>query len=132
MAPQKDLAHWMELLERSTESPEAPEASARTWVTAAILLGLVVPLAAYLAWVLYWKPRREAARPGDPSTMDLVGETGVAATDLDPEGLCRVLGRDWPCRAGQNRNIPVGAPVLVVGWEANRYVVDSKTDDSRS
>ncbi len=117
---------------RMTEEAADGAAPAPTWAAVAAALAVMAvlgPLAVYLAWVLWWKPKREATRLADPDTMDLVGSRGRAAGRLHPDGVCLVRGRRWPCRAEGGGLIPAGTPVEIVGWEPGRFIVAAAGTD---
>jgi membrane-bound ClpP family serine protease len=130
LAAEEHFSHYVEITRRATESGGG-ESNPAAWAVAGAVIAVVVFGGLWAAWAFFWKPRRRAAAPGDPDALDLVGEEGVAATDLSPLGTCRILGRTWPCRAENDANIPSGRGVLVVGWEESRYVVSPRPGSER-
>lgn len=62
----------------------------------------------------------------------LIGETGVALVDFDPDGLVEVRGARWKGTAHREAGIEVGDPVEVTGvdgmfLEVDRQVTDRET-----
>jgi membrane-bound serine protease (ClpP class) len=59
-------------------------------------------------WIwLRWRKRRAVTGP-----EGIVGEKGVAVTDLDPEGMVRIRGQMWKARSGEP--VPANNRVEVV------------------
>jgi membrane-bound serine protease (ClpP class) len=52
----------------------------------------------------------------------LIGNTGVAATDLNPKGTVRVMGEFWQATA-QNGFIKKDADIQVIGMESMTLIV---------
>ena len=76
-----------------------------------VLIGIVMAIAI----------RVHRVPPQSPSRV--VGEVGVAVSDLDPEGTVRVLAEEWTARSDAGR-ITAGEQVKVVGERGLRLRVE--------
>ena len=88
------------------------EGTVRIVVVVALLLSDVVEIAIWLRW------RQRRAMTG---AEGMVGRTGVAISDLGPQGQVNVMGQIW--NATSEEHIPVGEKVEVTGTEGLRLHV---------
>jgi len=59
----------------------------------------------------------------------LIGETGVAVADFDPDGLVEVRGARWRGTAHREAGIGSGDPIVVTGVDGLFLEVDSIATD---
>ncbi|MCZ7535437.1 MAG: hypothetical protein M5T61_05485 [Acidimicrobiia bacterium] len=80
--------------------------------------------ASVVALMLTGMPGMVRARFSAPSIgrRGLVGETGAAEGDLDPEGLVRVRGALW--RARSHGSVPIGAGTAVRVEDADGFILE--------
>lgn len=87
------------------------------WGLVALLVAAVIDLVEVGFGLWYAKRRRPAV-----GVEALVGKTGVAATNLWPEGQVRIAGEIW--RARCDRGCDLGSKVVVRSVEGLTLVVD--------
>lgn len=89
-----------------------------------MLVTLGIPMA-YHTMLLMPMMERQFASPSAP-TMErdasLVGMTGRVTQALEPVGSVHVNGETWTAEG--RRKLPIGAPIVVVGREGLRLIVD--------
>jgi membrane-bound serine protease (ClpP class) len=74
----------------------------------AVVLAVFVVFDFFEIWIwLRWRKRRSVTGP-----EGIIGEQGVAVTDLDLEGMVRVKGQNWKGRSGEP--VPANSRVEVV------------------
>ena len=87
------------------------------WGLVAVVVGGVLDLAE-TSFFFWWSKRRRAA----VGVESLVGRSGIASTDLWPEGQVRIAGETW--RARCDGRCDVGTKVVVRAIEGLTLVVD--------
>ncbi len=88
------------------------EGTVRIVVITALLLTDVVEIALWLRW----RNRRSMV-----GSEGMVGKTGTALTDVDPEGRVKVMGQIW--KAWCPQGIEAGEALEVIGVEGLRLHV---------
>jgi membrane-bound serine protease (ClpP class) len=88
------------------------------WLTALLVASVAVFI---VSTGIAFRRARRAVFSGDAITM--VGRSGIARTDLSPEGLVAIKGEQWPAQAARGL-IPKGERVLVTGYDGSRLLVD--------
>ena len=86
------------------------------------LLGADLVVSAGIATAAWKSIGVEHAAEHSVKITRLEGKTGVAKTDLAPDGIVRVRGEEWTASSA-NGNLPAGTPVQVVSVEGVRLVV---------
>jgi membrane-bound serine protease (ClpP class) len=90
-------------------------------VSIPLLVGVVIVKAAFILIVLRAVLRARRMPPPIPRT--LIGEEGVAKTDLDPVGLVNVRAEDWTAES-DGRTIKAGSKVRVRAEQGLRLKVE--------
>lgn len=98
---------------------ESPDPSLR--VSLQVVSPVVLTLAAIILFVVQ-RALRAQAQPAATGSAALVGELGVASTDLDPEGMVFVHGELWS--ASSPRALQQGERVRVLRVDGLRLLVD--------
>lgn len=101
-------------------NPAVPNARVSIWLLVFVALGLAAFFAVVVRAVLEAKTL-PAPKGG---LEDLVGQEGVALTELNPEGHIRALGEDWTAESTGPRIAP-GEPVRIVRVEGLRLFVEA-------
>ena len=97
------------------------DAGALVRVSIPLLVGVVIVKTTFVLVVLRAVLRARRMAPPVPRT--LVGEEGVAKTDLDPVGTVRVRAEEWTAES-DGRTIKAGSKVRVRGEQGLRLKVD--------
>lgn len=87
------------------------------WGLVAVVIGGAVDIAE-TGLFMWWSRRRRAA----VGVESLVGKTGIASSDLWPEGQVRIAGELWKARC--DGGCDVGTRVVVRSVEGLTLVVD--------
>jgi membrane protein implicated in regulation of membrane protease activity len=87
------------------------------WGLVAVVVGGLLDIAETVLF-LWWSKRRRAA----VGVESLVGKTGVASSDLWPEGQVRIAGEIWGARC--EGGCDMGTKVVVRAVEGLMLVVD--------
>jgi membrane-bound serine protease (ClpP class) len=90
-------------------------------VSIPLLVGVVIVKAAFILIVL--RAVLKARRMPPPMPRTLIGEEGVAKTDLDPVGLVNVHAEDWTAES-DGRTIKAGSKVRVRAEQGLRLKVE--------
>jgi membrane-bound serine protease (ClpP class) len=90
-------------------------------VSIPLLIGVVIVKATFV--LVVFRAVLKARRLPPPMPHTLVGEEGVAKTDLDPVGLVNVRSEDWTAES-DGRTIKAGSKVRVSGEQGLRLKVD--------
>jgi len=90
-------------------------------VSIPLLIGVVIVKATFILIVL--RAVLKARRMPPPIPRTLIGEEGVAKTDLNPVGLVRVRAEDWTAES-DGRTIEAGSKVRVSAEHGLRLKVD--------
>jgi membrane-bound ClpP family serine protease len=85
------------------------------------LITLVLALAAYDV-ITYRLGSRALKKKPVAGLTDMVGSRGKVVSPLDPEGLVRIKGELWQCRA-VDRRIDAGEEVFVVAQDGLKLMV---------
>jgi membrane-bound serine protease (ClpP class) len=101
--------------------PSVPNARVSPWLLAVMAVALGVFFGVVVKAVL-------AARhlPVSAGIEELVGQEGVAITDLTPRGQVRARGEEWSAES-TGLPIPSGSPVRVARVQGLRLVVEPAT-----
>ena len=88
--------------------------------------GVVLSVVAVLFFYLLAIPTMGRARFSTQTIgrEGLVGKTGSAITDFDPEGVAEVEGARWPATAHREAGIRAGAEIVVMAIRGRRLEVD--------
>lgn len=88
-------------------------------------------MAAWLGWSVftYRKGSKALAHQPVPGMAGMVGSVGIAVQPLKPEGLVKIKGELWNCRA-EAGDIETGAAVKVIKQEGLKLVVQVAPDDA--
>ncbi|MFP3172110.1 MAG: NfeD family protein, partial [Acidilobus sp.] len=106
----------------TTSAPTAPK-----YVLADVSIAVVgAVLGLYIRWIAApMKRRKPMAGP-----ESLIGDVGVALTDLSPAGEVKVQGIVWKARAASG-NIKAGEQVRVVRVEGLTLIVEGASGESQ-
>jgi membrane-bound serine protease (ClpP class) len=74
---------------------------------------MVVAQTAFMVWGMTTATRARFSVP-TVGRDSMIGETGEARTDLEPEGVVLVRGAPWRARTGRGRRVAAGGSVRVV------------------
>lgn len=99
-------------------APALPAVSVNPWV----LVAMTLLLAGFFTLAVTAGMRAQRAAPIG-GTASLVGRTGVAVTDLIPQGVVLVRSEDWTAVAASGEPIPAGTTVEVTAVDGLRLVV---------
>lgn len=99
---------------------DAPDPAIRINPTVAV--GVAIPMAVVIYVILHLalRSRRHKVVTGD---LGIVGEIGVAETEINPEGRVFIHGEWW--KAVSESRIPAGARVRVVGLDGLKLLVEA-------
>ena len=88
--------------------------------------GVVLSVVAVLFFYLLAIPTMGRARFSTQTIgrEGLVGKTGSAITDFDPEGVAEVEGARWPATAHREAGIRAGAEIVVMAIQGRRLEVE--------
>jgi membrane-bound serine protease (ClpP class) len=76
------------------------------WTAVVLVVFLLFDMFEIWIW-LRWRKKRAITGP-----ESIIGETGRAVTDIDPEGQVHIRGQNWKARSGEP--VPAGSRVEVV------------------
>jgi membrane-bound serine protease (ClpP class) len=90
-----------------------------------ILTGLT---AAYMAFILFlvvrWRNRQRLLGPAATALVFADGAIGSVRSMLSPVGIVYAAGEEWTARSADDRPLPPGTPVRVVGQEGLTLIVE--------
>jgi len=90
-------------------------------VSLPLLIGVVIAKAAVI--LVVFRAVMEARRMPAPPPFSLIGEEGVAKTDLDPVGMVQIHAENWTAES-DGTNIKAGSKIRVRGEQGLRLKVD--------
>ena len=105
----------------------AGEPQVRTGVAVVILSVLAVLFFYLLAIPTMGRARFSTQTIG---RNNLVGKTGIAATDFGPDGVVEVEGARWPATAHRESGIRAGKEIIVTAVQGTRLEVESGRENS--
>ena len=90
-----------------------------------VLTGLT---AAYMAFVLFlvvrWRRHQQLVGPAATALVFADGAVGSVRSILAPIGVVYAAGEEWTARAADDRAIPPGTPVRVIGQDGLTLIVE--------
>jgi membrane-bound ClpP family serine protease len=94
--------------------------------------GVVLSVLAVLFFYLLAIPTMGRARFSTQTIGrdNLVGKTGIAATDFGPDGVVEVEGARWPATAHRESGIRAGKEIVVTAVQGTRLEVESERENS--
>ncbi|MCE2404082.1 MAG: nodulation protein NfeD [Dehalococcoidia bacterium] len=111
-----------------TPSPTLPDVKVNLWLIVGLTVGFTLAGLWFYSTVVQ---SRRAAKSAGPTILEVVGATGVATSDLDPQGTVHVHAEEWTATSEGDTFIENGQAVRVLGVDGTLLTVAPVDEGTR-